>query len=315
MEEVLNHFGLRVNPFSITPNTDLYCKLPYQQEALQTIKFSLAEGNSIVIVSGEVGTGKTILCRKLMLSLDENYKVAFIPHPKMSVKALLKSIARDLGIENTEEHDVYEAINQRLIQNAEMGKKTVLIIDEAQNLSTDGLETIRLLTNLETETQKLIQIILFAQPELMARLEQAEMRQFMQRVMSVCQLDVLSFELLKDYMSGRLVKAGHESGRLLEDATLKGIWKASSGVPRVVNILAYKAMMSAYVRDAATISVVDVNRAIKESYSQLSSLTSNAQSQTQGWFQRDNLFTYGMLALSGCVMLTSVFLFIGDWLK
>lgn len=311
MSYLLEHFGLDLDPFTITPNTDLYCNLPYHAQAFETLLFALNEGNSISIVAGEVGTGKTMICRKLLNTISSDYCTAFVPYPKMSVKALLRAIASELHIVSSDDHDVYALLNQKLIENAQAGKKTVLVIDEAQTMSDEGLETIRLLTNLETKTQKLIQIVLFAQPELLQRLQQPSLRQFSQRVMHIAELQPLSMDLLDDYLAERLIKAGHNTGKLFNKKTKKLLWKKSKGIPRIVNILAYKAMLSAYARDEVHVSRDDVLRALQESKSQLLALGDVAHERQVG----NRVSRLLILSLATILMVVVIFILIGEWIK
>ncbi|MCD6046933.1 MAG: type secretory pathway, component ExeA [Gammaproteobacteria bacterium] len=264
-EAVLKYFKLRTDPFCLTPDTRLYCNLPIYEETIETILFSLIEGNSIVLVSGEVGLGKTMLCRKLLIFLDENFQTIFIPQPNMSERSLLNAIAAELGIDVPPLQDPYPLINAHLLESAAHNKKTILVVDEAQTIPDKSLETIRLLTNLETESEKLLQVVLFAQPEIQERLAQKKLRPLAQRVVQVCGLKPLSLEDTAAYLRKKLMKANCPRRTIFANDAVKLIWKKSKGVPRVINILSYKAMLSAFAREKNEISKKDVRLALAES--------------------------------------------------
>ena len=242
-------FQLEVLPFSLTPNTTFFCELKGHQEALNILKFCIHSGEGFIKIIGEVGSGKTLLCRKLIETLDKNYITTYIPNPELSPMELRKAFARELGIDPNQSHDQHElltVINQYLINLHASGKKIILLIDEAQALSDESLETIRLLTNLETESVKLLQVVLFGQPELDERLQQAHLRQLRQRITFSYKLPLLSREDLDVYLYHRLSVAGYSQGTLFTKKARQLLYRASQGIPRIINILAHKSLLVAY---------------------------------------------------------------------
>lgn len=243
-------FQFKASPFAITPNTKFFCELKSHADALNTLLYCINSGEGFVKVIGEVGTGKTLLCRKLLDCLDSHIVSAYIPNPDLTPQELRKAIARELGIshEQDDQYELLEKINNKLMCLHKENKRIVLIIDEAQALSDANLETIRLLTNLETEDSKLLQVILFGQPELDTRLNQVHLRQLKQRIVFSCVLPTLSREDLEAYLMHRLVIAGHTKGNLFTDSAKALLYKASGGIPRLVNILSHKALLISYGR-------------------------------------------------------------------
>lgn len=245
----LEHFKFKELPFTITPNIGFFCHLKGHQEALNTLLFSLRSGEGFIKITGEVGSGKTLLCRKLLSSLDEKFYTAYIPNPDLNPIELRKALARELGLETQALHDQHELlniINDRLLELHTSGKQIVLLIDEAQALPSESLETLRLLTNLETETTKLLQVILFGQPELDERLNQDSFRQLKQRISFSYYLPLMNREDLDSYLFHRLATAGYTYGSLFSNRSRNILFKASKGVPRLVNILCHKALLAAY---------------------------------------------------------------------
>src|SRR3989338_6415197 len=181
----LRYFNMNEFPFMQTPNTRFYCELSSAQEALNVLLFSIQTGEAFVKIVGEVGSGKTLLCRNLLRQLDQNYVSAYIPNPELSVFALRKAIANELGIlvqPHMDQQTVMQLITEKLMEYHAHGKRVILVIDEAQVLQEENLETLRLMTNLETESAKLLQIVLLGQPELDQRLNQYKLRQLKQRI-------------------------------------------------------------------------------------------------------------------------------------
>lgn len=260
----LEHFKLSKPPFSLTPNTDFYCELPTHQEALNVLLLSLQQGEGFIKILGEVGTGKTLLCRLLLNALDDSFVTAYMPNPDQSVESLHLSIAAELGIKPTTDnyHQLLSDINMRLLELHKQGKKTVLVIDEAQALPDACLEGVRLLTNLETEEKKLLQVVLFGQPELDAKLEKNNLRQLKQRITFSYVLRPLSREELDIYLCHRLAKAGYTFGAMFSERAKKYLYAASGGLPRLLNVLSHKALLVAYGRGLRTVDVRAVKRAI-----------------------------------------------------
>jgi MSHA biogenesis protein MshM len=245
----LEHFKFKELPFTITPNIGFFCHLKGHQEALNTVLFSLYSGEGFIKIIGEVGTGKTLLCRKLLDSLEGDFVTAYIHNPDLNSIELRRALARELGIELVtlpDQHELLTLINNRLLALNAAGKQVVLLIDEAQAIPPESLETLRLLTNLETETTKLLQVVLFGQPELDERLNQPNFRQFKQRIGFSYYLPMMTREELDSYLFHRLATAGYTYGMLFTNKARKILFRASQGVPRIVNILCHKALLAAY---------------------------------------------------------------------
>ena len=243
------HFGLRELPFGITPDTSFFFGSPRSQEALNTLLVATRGGEGFIKITGEVGTGKTLLCRKFMATLGEGFVTAYIPNPYLEPRTLMLALADELEIpleRDVDQHQLLKAINLRLLELAGQDLRVVLCLDEAQAIPVESLEALRLLTNLETEKRKLLQIVLFGQPELNRKLELASIRQLAQRITFHYHLGPLSRDDLDFYVAHRLRVAGFSGARLFTGAAIRGLYKASGGVPRLVNIMAHKALMLSY---------------------------------------------------------------------
>jgi MSHA biogenesis protein MshM len=244
-----HHFGLRELPFGITPDTSFFFACSVYQEALNTLLIAARNGEGFIKITGEVGTGKTLLCRKFMAMLDDSFVTAYIPNPYLDPRSLMLALADELEIPQPKDVDQYEllkAINHRLLVLAREGKRALLCLDEAQAMPLESLEALRLLTNLETEKRKLLQIVLFGQPELDTKLQHESIRQLTQRITFHYQLKPLSKDDLEFYVSHRLSIAGYAGSRLFARDALRMLNAASGGVPRLINILAHKALMLTY---------------------------------------------------------------------
>eukprot|EP01114_Cavostelium_apophysatum_P003752 TRINITY_DN13881_c0_g1_i1.p1 TRINITY_DN13881_c0_g1~~TRINITY_DN13881_c0_g1_i1.p1 ORF type:complete len:297 (-),score=70.07 TRINITY_DN13881_c0_g1_i1:189-1079(-) len=243
------HFGLRELPFGITPDTSFFFGSPGSQEALNTLLVAARSGEGFIKITGEVGTGKTLLCRKFMVTLGEGFVTAYIPNPYLEPRTLMLALADELEIvleRDVDQHQLLKAINHRLLELAGHGLQVVLCLDEAQAIPVESLEALRLLTNLETEKRKLLQIVLFGQPELNRKLELDQIRQLAQRITFHYHLGPLSRDDLDYYVAHRLRVAGFTGARLFSRTAIRRLYKASRGVPRLVNILSHKALMLAY---------------------------------------------------------------------
>ena len=242
-----HYYGLTEKPFNLTPDTEFYYQSLTHQEALNVLLVAIKSGDGFIKLTGEVGTGKTLLCRKLLDLLDENFQTIYIPNPYMSCESLLKAVVEEMGLsDKLNNTDYLSCINQKLIQNAQEGKQTIILLDEAQSLPVESLEAIRLLSNLETEKEKLIQIVLFGQPELNDKLQQKSIRQLQQRIVHACHLNNLSIEGLAHYIEHRLMSAGYFGPRLFSDSAISCLFAKTRGVPRLINLLCHKSMMVAY---------------------------------------------------------------------
>ncbi|GAB3544560.1 AAA family ATPase [Noviherbaspirillum agri] len=243
------HFGLRELPFGITPDTSFFFACSNYQQALNTLLIAARNGEGFIKITGEVGVGKTLLCRKFMSSLDHGFVTAYIPNPLLEPRTLMLALADELEVpqqRDVDQHQLLKAINHRLLVLAREGKRVVLCLDEAQAMPIETLEALRLLTNLETEKRKLLQIVMFGQPELNRKLQQESIRQLNQRITFHYHLGPLTKDDMEFYVSHRLRVAGYAGGRLFNRSAIKSLQRASGGVPRLVNILAHKAMMLAY---------------------------------------------------------------------
>jgi MSHA biogenesis protein MshM len=245
----LPHFGLREPPFGITPDTSFYYICSSSQEALNTLLVAVANGEGFIKITGEVGTGKTLLCRKLLATLDDGWVSAYIPNPDLEPKTLLLALAEEMKVtldSTLDQHHLLKALNHALLDFARDKKRVIVCLDETQAMPLESLETLRLLTNLETEKRKLVQVILFGQPELDERLSHKSIRQLRQRITFQHQLGTLTREETGHYLAHRLEIAGYSGDRVFAPAAERAIYRASRGVPRLINILANKAMMVAY---------------------------------------------------------------------
>jgi MSHA biogenesis protein MshM len=243
------HFGLRELPFSITPDTSFFFACGAYQEALNTLLIAARNGEGFIKISGEVGTGKTLLCRKFLASLGSDFVSAYIPNPYLEPRSLLLALAEELGVKlerDVEQHQLMKALTHALLDYARQNKRVLVCLDEAQAMPLETLESLRLLTNLETEKRKLLQVVLFGQPELVERLDQPSVRQLKQRITFHYHLGPLTFDDTDIYVGHRLTVAGHAGGRLFSRRAVRQLYQASGGVPRLINILAHKSLMAAF---------------------------------------------------------------------
>ena len=243
------HFGLRELPFSITPDTSYFFACRGSQAALNTLLVAVSNGEGFLKITGEVGTGKTLLCRKFLATLDERWVSGYIPNPSFEARSLMLALAEELevgGEAGGDQHRLLRAITKELLGLARRNKRVVLCIDESQAMPLETLEALRLLTNLETEKRKLLQVVLFGQPELDSKLQMPAIRQLRQRIMFEQRLVGLAEDEVGAYVSHRLAVAGYVGQQILGSPTLRELHRASRGVPRLVNILMHKAMLLAY---------------------------------------------------------------------
>jgi len=298
-------FGLKEAPFTLTPNTHFFLKSETHQQGLEMLLVALHNKEGFIKISGEVGTGKTLLCRKLLNTLDDSYITAYIPNPHFSAESLYCVLADELAGELAEsqkrarqldrKHEKKEEnsraifsqidgyfnqdvtgekhvlalqrINECLIQFATDGKQVVLIIDEAQSMPDETIEALRLLTNLETESEKLLQVVLFGQPELDQMLQRKHLRQLQQRITFQHCIQPLNRKDIELYISHRILLAGYTGGRLFEAKAITQLTRASKGIPRLVNILCHKALMSAYGKGSKLVQSKHMMAAIRDTES------------------------------------------------
>lgn len=270
------HFSLTASPFSITPDTNFFFSHASCQEALNTLLVAVRSGEGFMKVVGEVGTGKTLLCRKFLSALEnEEFVTAYIPNPYLEPMTLLLAVADELGVKyeaSVNQHQLLKLLTQFLIDTHAQGKRVVLCLDEAQAMPIETLEALRLLSNLETETSKLLQVVLFGQPELDANLADPGIRQLRQRIVFSCHLGELGLSDLEFYLMHRLGIAGYRGPRLFSREAVKLMYRASKGVPRLINILAHKSMLAAYGEGGRYITDKYVKLAIADTESARNSL-------------------------------------------
>ena len=261
------HFGLREAPFGITPDTSFFFTSPHSQEALNTLLIATQNGEGFIKITGEVGTGKTLLCRKFMATLGREFVTAYIPNPYLEPRTLMLALADELEIaldRDVDQHQLLKSINYRLLELAADDKRVVLCIDEAQALPIESLEALRLLTNLETEKRKLLQIVLFGQPELNRNLALDAIRQLAQRITFQYHLGPLTRDDMEYYLVHRLRVAGFAGARLFTRQAINKLFRASGGIPRLVNIIAHKSLMVSYGQGTQQVSGAHVAQAAND---------------------------------------------------
>jgi general secretion pathway protein A len=263
----LEHFNLTERPFSITPDPRFLYMSARHREALAHLLYGLGDGGGFVQLTGEVGTGKTTICRCLLEQIPDNVDLAVVLNPKVTAIELIATVCDELGIyydtDNVSIKSLTDVLNRYLLDAYARGRHTVLIIDEAQNLSADVLEQVRLLTNLETSTQKLLQIILIGQPELRTLLAREDMRQLAQRVTARYHLEPISREETGAYIRHRLQICG-SSQTVFNRRAVDKIQHLSGGIPRLINVLCDRSMLGAFVEGRAQVDAKVVKKAASE---------------------------------------------------
>jgi MSHA biogenesis protein MshM len=248
----LGHFSLREAPFSITPDTDFFYPHEGAQASLNMLLVALRSGEGFLKVVGELGCGKTVLCRQLLKNLQGEFVTAYIPNPDMGPDDLLLALADELGVpiaQPVQRHAVMNGIGACLVQHARQGKRVLVCIDEAQAIPVRTVESLRLLSNLETEKRKLLQIVLLGQPDLDTKLARPEIRQLLQRITFSEYLGPMQLDRVPVYLAHRLSTAAMDDtvdSDLFTPQAAAAIGKASGGVPRLINVLAHKCLILAY---------------------------------------------------------------------
>lgn len=265
----LKFYGLRELPFSLTPDTQFFLAYGHYRDALQTLTIALNSGEGFIKVTGEIGTGKTLLCRKLLNELDAQFYTAYIPNPMLSPESLIHAVADELGIDTLafkDQHQVMKQITHALINmsRGEESKQVVLCIDEAQSMPLETLEMMRLLTNLESEKKKLLQVVLFGQPELDEKLNHNAIRQLKQRITFSYKLEPLDQNGIAAYINHRLLTAGSNGAIQFLPKALKMLQRGSHGYPRLVNILVHKSLMLGFGQGTMTITPQHIKAAIRD---------------------------------------------------
>jgi len=273
----LEHFGLAEPPFLLTPNTAFAYEYGGHREALNVLLVALRSGEGFVRVVGEVGTGKTLLCRALLRALGDEFTTAYLPHPPRTPDGIELALAEELGLDTGEGAGaarLHARIARRLLELSASGKRLVLLVDEAHTLPAECLEAVRLLSNLETETAKLVQIVLVGQPELDLVLARPGLRQLRQRIAFSYRLRSLDRFRLEGYVQRRLRVAACPR-ELFGRRALDLIWRNTRGVPRLVNIVCHKALLDAFGRGDSFVDARHVRRAVAD--------TESLQRQGAGW--------------------------------
>ncbi|GAB5381698.1 MAG: AAA family ATPase [Aliiglaciecola sp.] len=263
----LYHYGIKELPFTLTPNTSYFFGLPSHKEAIAVLVTALKTGEGFIKVTGEVGTGKTLICRKLLNELPKDFVTAYIPNPYLSPAELRRSVASELNVALTDHADQQEfthRIQQRLIHIHQENKGVVLIIDEAQALPMESIEALRLMTNLETESRKLLQVVLFGQPELDEKLALPELRQLKQRITFSYNLRLMDDDQVYQYVRHRMTVAGYQGAEIFNRKCCKRLFQASKGTPRIVNVLCHKALMLAYGEGKQAVTLQHIDMAIND---------------------------------------------------
>ncbi len=263
MENYLSFFNLKEDPFKITPDVEYFFMSPVHHEAIMSLNYLLTSGEGFAVIIGEPGTGKTITIRKFINELPENVEYAYILFPNLSPEEMFKAILEDFGIpydDSSSKNKLFSKLKDFLIEKRKEGKKVLIIIDEAQNLPIETLEELRILSNLETEKDKLIQFILLGQPELEHKLESPQLRQLKQRITLIVKFRNLNQDEITNYIVYRLAKAGNTRLNIDPDV-YKYLYTLTGGNLRKVNILMERALMAAFVENSFTITKKHIQKA------------------------------------------------------
>lgn len=255
-------FGLKEAPFNVTPDPRFVYLSRHHLEALSALLYGIESRRGFIEVTGEIGAGKTTICRTLLKEIQDRVHTAFIFNPKLSEFELLQTIVEDLGVvpKGKRRKNYFDALNRFLLEELEKGVNTVIIIDEAQNLSPRALEGIRLLSNLETAREKLLQIILVGQPQLRTLLARPDLAQLHQRITVRYHLPALNREEIEKYLAHRLRVAGSEELFFTPEA-MDRIYERSEGIPRIINVLADRALLGAFVKGTRMVEAAVVDEA------------------------------------------------------
>ncbi len=259
----LDYFGLKEAPFRITPNTEYWYAGGQRGEMLAALLYAIGQGEGIIKVVGEVGSGKTMLCRKLVAQLPDSVDSVYLGNPTLSSDDMLAAILADLGIDTPEpgRQARLAQLNAALLERHQAGRRVVVFVEEAQGIALENLEFLRLLTNLETATDKLLQIVLFGQPELDAQLADARIRQLKDRITLSLNLSPLKESEVADYLRARLAVAGYRGPDLFPPALIARMTRLSGGLSRRINVLADKTLLAAYAGQTHTLTPSHLNAA------------------------------------------------------
>lgn len=280
----LRHFALREAPFSITPDTSFYYPHEGAHAALSTLLVALRSGEGFLKIVGEVGCGKTVLCRQLLNTLQDEFVTAYIPNPDMGADDLLLAVAQELNVPMQpplNRHQVLSDLRDCLIRHANEGRPVLLCVDEAQALHLNTFERLRLLSNLETEKRKLLQMVLFGQPELDEKLAQPQIRQLLQRITFSEYIGPMPAHRVAAYLEHRLLKAARDENtdvKVFGREAAQALAQHSAGVPRLINVLAHKCLMLAYGENVHRVGLNHVRMAVAD--------TQAAQRLRRPWWRR-----------------------------
>ena len=262
------HFGLNQAPFKITPNTDFFFGGGNRGPILEALIYAVTHGEGIIKVSGEVGSGKTMLCNMLMQRLPENVETVYLANPSVSPEEILHAIAFELHLDldrKATRLEVMQAVQAYLLKRHADGKRVVIFVEESQGMPLATLEEMRLLSNLETKNDKLLQIVLFGQPELDENLRQPNIRQLRERITHSFGLVPLTIDEVREYLMFRLRAAGYHGPDLFADNVVKRITRASNGLTRRINLIADKALLAAFSENTHTLKLRHIEAALKDS--------------------------------------------------
>lgn len=261
------YFAFKERPFKLVPNPEYYYLSRTHEEAMAHLTYALDQGDGFVEITGEVGTGKTTLCRVFLDNLDDATEVAYIFNPKLGPKQLLKAINDEFGIRarSDDTKELIDALNAYLMRMKSAGRRVLILIDEAHNLERNVMEQLRLLSNLETSRSKLLQIILVGQPELSDKLDTYDLRQLSQRISLRCHLMPLSATEVREYIDHRLHVASLRSTAVrFTHWACRAVYRYSSGIPRLINIVCDRALLTAFARGRKTVGLSEVRSAVRE---------------------------------------------------
>ena len=262
------HFGLSQPPFRITPNTDFFYGGGNRGPILEALIYAIGQGEGIIKVTGEVGSGKTMLCSMMQARLPANIESVYIANPSVSPEEILHAIALELHLSPPREAghlEVMQLLNSHLLERHAAGKQVVMFVEESQSMPIATLEEIRLLSNLETAHSKLLQIVLFGQPELEENLRQPQIRQLRERITHSFRLSPLKPDEIRDYLNFRLRAAGYRGPDLFVQPIVNAIAKSSNGLTRRVNLIADKALLAAFSENTHTIKIKHIKAAVRDS--------------------------------------------------
>lgn len=262
----LQFYKLAEKPFSVTSDPNFLFLSRRHRDAISHMQYGIQERMGFLEITGEIGTGKTTLCKALLNALDEHTKTAFILNSNLSEIQLLEAIVQDFGIQlkNKNKLTMLNALNKFLLEQLELNNNAVLIVDEAQNLKPSILEQIRLLSNLETEKEKLLQIVLVGQPELREKLASSSLAQLRQRIAIRYHISPLDKDEIPGYILHRLDIAGSEGRNFFDTDAMGEIYKFSRGIPRLINIICDKSLLAGYIAEKKAIDSIIVKRCAKE---------------------------------------------------